>query len=59
MTDALGHDKSGAVSNPVLTPAAGHSAKTLKGDSSALPIDIPRDRQGKFEPQSFLSTRPA
>ena len=29
----------------------GHSAKTLKGDFGTLPLDIPRDRQGAFEPQ--------
>ncbi|WP_322402909.1 IS256 family transposase, partial [Massilia luteola] len=29
----------------------GHSTKTLKGDFGALPLDVPRDRQGTFEPQ--------
>ena len=29
----------------------GHSAKTLKGEFGELPLDIPRDRQGAFEPQ--------
>lgn len=43
ITDHLGHDKSGTVSND--------SAKTLKGDFGALPIEIPRDRQGTVEPQ--------
>ena len=51
MTDHLGHDKSGAVSNDSANTRNGHSAKTLKGDFGALPIDIPRDRQGTFDPQ--------
>ncbi|MFZ6746002.1 IS256 family transposase [Undibacterium sp. JH2W] len=51
MTDHLGHDKSGAVSNDSANTRNGHSGKTLKGDFGTLPIDIPRDRQGTFEPQ--------
>jgi len=51
MTDHLGHDKSGTVSNDSANTRNGHSGKTLKGDFGALPIDIPRDRQGTFEPQ--------
>ena len=51
MTDHLGHDKSGTVSNDSANTRNGHSAKTLKGDFGALPIDIPRDRQGTFDPQ--------
>ena len=51
MTDYLGHDKNGAVTNDTANPRNGHSAKTLKGDFGALPLDIPRDRQGSFEPQ--------
>lgn len=49
--DHLDHDKSGAVSNESANTRNGHSAKTLKGDFGALAIDIPRDRQGTFEPQ--------
>ena len=51
MTDHLGHDKSGTVNNDSANTRNGHSGKTLKGDFGALPIDIPRDRQGTFEPQ--------
>ncbi|MEO7497646.1 MAG: IS256 family transposase [Massilia sp.] len=51
MTEHLGHDKSGAVSNDSANTRNGHSGKTLKGDFGALPIEIPRDRQGTFEPQ--------
>jgi putative transposase len=51
MTDHLGHDKSSSVTNDTANTRNGHSAKTLKGDFGALPPDIPRDRQGSFEPQ--------
>ena len=29
----------------------GHSPKTIQGDMGKLPLDIPRDREGTFEPQ--------
>jgi putative transposase len=47
----LGHDKHEAVANEHGNTRNGSSAKTLKGDFGALPIDIPRDRDGSFEPQ--------
>ena len=51
MTDHLGHGKSGEVTNETANTRNGHSAKTLRGDFGALPLEIPRDRQGRFEPQ--------
>jgi putative transposase len=51
MTEHLGHGRSGAVANPTGNTRNGHSAKTLQGDFGELPLDIPRDRQGAFEPQ--------
>ena len=50
MTDHLGHGKSGEVTNDTANTRNGHSAKTLRGDFGALPLEIPRDRQGTFEP---------
>ena len=47
----LGHDKHAAVANDTGNTRNGSSAKTLKRDFGALPIDIPRDRDGSFEPQ--------
>lgn len=47
----LGHDKHEAVVNDSGNTRNGSSAKTLKSDFGALPIDIPRDRAGSFEPQ--------
>lgn len=35
----------------------GHSRKTVITDSGAMPLSIPRDRQGRFEPQ--LTEKPA
>ena len=51
MTEHLGHGRSGAVTNGTGNTRNGHSAKTLQGDFGELPLDIPRDRQGAFEPQ--------
>ena len=50
MTEHLGHDKSETVTNATGNARNGHSAKTLKGEFGELPLDIPRDRQGAFEP---------
>ena len=51
MTEHLGHGRSGAVTNGTGNTRNGHSAKTLQGYLGELPLDIPRDRQGAFEPQ--------
>jgi putative transposase len=51
MTEHLGHDKHGTVANPSGNTRNGRSRKTLKGDFGELPIDVPRDRHGNFEPQ--------
>ena len=51
MSNHLGHDKN----QPVVTTSGdtrnGKSKNTLKGEFGELPIDIPRDRHGSFEPQ--------
>ena len=51
MTGHLGHSKNQLVANDVGNTRNGRSKKTLKGDFGALPINIPRDRAGTFEPQ--------
>ncbi|MGH8398203.1 MAG: IS256 family transposase [Gammaproteobacteria bacterium] len=51
MTEHLGHDKHQPVENEAGNTRNGRSQKTLKGDFGALPIEIPRDRHGTFEPQ--------
>jgi putative transposase len=47
----LGHAKNEAVTNPAGNARNGKSSKTLKGEFGELPIEIPRDRHGSFEPQ--------
>ena len=51
LTDHLGHDKNQLVANKAGNTRNGRSQKTLKGDFGSLPIEIPRDRAGTFEPQ--------
>lgn len=50
MTHHLGHEKHGAVTNKKGNARNGSSAKTMKGDFGTMPIEIPRDRDGSFEP---------
>ena len=47
----LGHGKNEAVTNPAGNTRNGTSRKTLKGEFGELPVEIPRDRHGSFEPQ--------
>ena len=51
MTEHLEHNKNHPIQNLLGNARNGKSKKTLKGDFGELPIDIPRDRQGSFEPQ--------
>ena len=51
MTEHLGHAKHEPVANTNGNTRNGKSRKTLKGDFGELPIEIPRDRHGSFEPQ--------
>ncbi len=51
MTEHLGHGKNQLVANDAGNTRNGRSQKTLKGDFGELPIEIPRDRAGTFEPQ--------
>ena len=51
MAHHLGHDKNQPVVNTSGNTRNGKSKKTLKGEFGELPIEIPRDRHGSFEPQ--------
>ena len=51
MTTHLGHERHGAVTHPSGNTRNGRSKKTLKGEFGSVPIEVPRDRQGTFEPQ--------
>lgn len=51
MAHHLGHGKHEPVANPAGNTRNGKSKKTLKGEFGELPIEVPRDRHGSFEPQ--------
>ena len=51
MTEHLGHEKHEPVVNSAGNTRNGRSRKTLKGEFGELPIEVPRDRQGSFEPK--------
>src|SRR5438876_2473881 len=51
MAEHLGHGKNEPVENVAGNTRNGKSKKTLKGEFGELPIDVPRDRNGSFEPQ--------
>ena len=51
MAEHLGHDRHASIQNDEGNARNGRSKKTLKGEFGDLPIDIPRDRQGTFEPK--------
>src|SRR5437763_968863 len=47
----LGYPKHGHKGNATGNMRNGHSQKTLKGEQGHVDIEVPRDRQGTFEPQ--------
>ena len=47
----LGYPKHGRKGNALGNMRNGHSQKTLKGEQGHVDIEVPRDRQGTFEPQ--------
>ena len=51
LTEHLGHERHEAVANASGNTRNGKSKKTLKGEFGELPIEVPRDRHGSFEPQ--------
>ena len=51
MTEHVGYDKHDAVGNNSGNSRNGKSAKTIKGTFGELALEIPRDRNGTFEPQ--------
>jgi putative transposase len=50
LTHHLGHARHDPVTNESGNARNGKSRKTIKGNFGELPLDIPRDRQGTFEP---------
>jgi putative transposase len=51
MKHHLGHDKHGSVGEGSSNVRNGTSPKTLKGDFGEVQIEVPRDREGSFEPK--------
>jgi putative transposase len=51
LTEHLGHERHETVANTAGNTRNGKSKKTLKGEFGELPIEVPRDRKGTFEPQ--------
>ena len=51
LTEHLGHERHESVANTAGNTRNGKSKKTLKGGFGELPIEVPRDRHGSFEPQ--------
>ena len=51
LTEHLGHERHEAVANASGNTRNGKSRKSLKGEFGELPIEVPRDRHGSFEPQ--------
>ena len=51
MTDHLGYVKHAAEGRGSGNSRNGTSSKTVQGDQGRIPIEVPRDRNGEFEPQ--------
>lgn len=51
LTDHLGYDKHDPAGHNSGNSRNGKSRKTLTGDFGEMPIEVPRDRNGTFEPQ--------
>lgn len=51
MTEHLGYESSDARSKKTTNSRNGTSSKTLKTTAGAVQIDVPRDRDGSFEPK--------
>ena len=51
LTEHVGYEKHEAAGNNSGNSRNGKSAKTLKGTFGTMPLEVPRDRNGTFEPQ--------
>ena len=51
MTAHVGYEKNDAIGDNTGNSRNGTSVKTIKGTFGAMPIEVPRDRNGSFEPQ--------
>jgi putative transposase len=51
MTEHVGYEKHDPVGNNSGNSRNGKSSKTIKGSFGTMPLEVPRDRNGTFEPQ--------
>lgn len=51
MTEHVGYEKHGSTGKNSGNSRNGRSAKTIKGTFGTMPIEVPRDRNGTFEPK--------
>jgi putative transposase len=51
MTEHVGYEKHDVTGDNTGNSRNGTSAKTIKGSFGSMPIEVPRDRNGTFEPQ--------
>lgn len=51
LTHHLGYDRYSAAGKKSGNSRNGKSSKTIKGDFGEIPIEVPRDRKGDFDPQ--------
>lgn len=51
LTEQLGYEKSSPLNKPTANRRNGKSPKTIRSDQGPLTIEVPRDRDGQFEPQ--------
>src|SRR5437764_13909622 len=51
MTEHVGYEKHDPAGNNSGNSRNGKSAKTVKGSFGRMPLEVPRDRNGTFEPQ--------
>jgi putative transposase len=51
MTEHIGYEKHDAIGNNSGNSRNGKSGKTIKGSFGTMPLEVPRDRNGTFEPQ--------
>jgi len=51
LTEQLGYEKNGAGDKPTENRRNGKSSKTLRTDQGPMDINVPRDRDGEYDPQ--------
>src|ERR1044072_6536769 len=51
LTEHVGYEKHEPAGNNIGNSRNGKTSKTLKGSFGRMPLEVPRDRNGTFEPQ--------